>query len=467
MPSPNLTTIPLEILVWIASYFNGRDLKAARLVCRQLDVSLFQKFAQKYFTKVRCTCTEYSLKALVDISESRLSPYLKHVVIEADLLHYEQINADWGYYGITAGSTEVQVSGNRFTQWTADQLSFLNTGLDQQYLTKAFRNLKLERVGLCDSDQISSSSVCNCASHKGISLGTSQVYTETDASPHLQQMEPTGMHRPQEAVRCVQSVLFALGESRSRPRRLDICLMYTLLPDQAFNVPNFAKDIILPMISGLETIDLHLGLYSSFPQLISPNNGVPVIIGTYYLRTFLSHATHLEALHFKAMDLEDLSDWLGAPISYNDYEGPPELKPPNTPALTKVHECEFKGCKLPLQSLLHITRKCSGLRKLTLTNIIFAEANDDMFCRLFMEILESSAHLESIHLYNIKYAHGAVTVYFGKRDYRSRLFFYQGLNVKAELEALGWWMERAEPYTDDEYGGLGSEEDEDLDSEED
>ncbi|KAI2780730.1 hypothetical protein F4815DRAFT_468887 [Daldinia loculata] len=457
MPSPNLTTIPLEILLLIVSHLNRRDFTTTRLVCRRLEGSLFRKFAQKYFTMIRFMCTEYSLQALVDISESRLSPYLKHVVVEADL-HFEHFGGAREYSNINDVSTEMHVKINKFTQLAADQLAFLNTGRHQQFLIKAFRNLKLERVGVCD---LLHDTRCNCASHRAISLGTSQVHRETGAPSRIFHVGRASRWQfLSRTASCVQSVLFALGESRSRPRRLDICAILDGLDDeQAFCIPGFAKDTILPIISGLETIDFGLNPGCPFPHVISPNDGVPVIIDTYYLRTFLSHATHLEALHLREMARDEaFFDWLGASISCNDYEGPPELKPPNTPALTKVHECKLKKCTLPLQSLVLIIRKCSSLRRLTLTNIIFLDHNFDTFCRLFRELFRSSAHLESIHLTNIYIDGDGVAVSFGKSyDHRVRSFSYQGPNMKAELEAL-------QLYIDPEI--LDFDMDDDMDTEE-
>ncbi|KAI1660203.1 hypothetical protein F4813DRAFT_316361 [Daldinia decipiens] len=301
MSSPNLTTIPLEILFLIVSHLNRRDFTAARLVCKQLEGSLFREFAQKYFTMIRFMCTEYSLQALADISESRLSPYLKHVVIEASL-HFEHFDGAHEYDSSDDLSTEMQVSINKFTQLAADQLAFLNTGRHQQLLIKAFRNLKLERVGICDSVR---DNPCNCASHKAISLGTSQVYREIGASPYTFRVGRPRRTPLSGINRCVQPVLFALGESRSRPRRLDICAMMDLLNDeQTFHIPSFAKDTILPIICGLEIIDFGFNLGCSFPRLISPNVRSLDLFGEYYLYTFLSHATRLEALHLRGMQCE-------------------------------------------------------------------------------------------------------------------------------------------------------------------
>jgi len=50
----SLLTIPLELLVAVSSFLPTPDLGALRLTCKQVEKSLFEWFAEEFFTKKQC-----------------------------------------------------------------------------------------------------------------------------------------------------------------------------------------------------------------------------------------------------------------------------------------------------------------------------------------------------------------------------------------------------------------------------
>lgn len=256
MSSPSITTIPLEILIQVASYLDTKDYGAVRQTCRHLEVSLFRTFALKYFSKIQFMRTEFSLQALVDISESRLSPFLKHVAIGTDIIsslgafegsaRVAPRYANTNHTMHTNYNIERQIRYNRFSQLAADQEVFISTGQDQQMLIRAFRNLNLERVcicGPCDNawDGTSGGSFFAATT----SYGTSQIFRETSVRLVSSMSRTTRAVEVSTASKCVQSILFALGLSGAKPKRFDVVMNSCASSDQAFHLSSFVDKTVL------------------------------------------------------------------------------------------------------------------------------------------------------------------------------------------------------------------------------
>jgi len=93
--------------------------------------------------------TEFSLQALVEISKSRLSLSLKHVIfgLERPLMrsnfHGQPVSAD--------PQANAHVQSNRFRQECVDHMSLLSTNQDVEMLAEAFSNLyNLDTIGIRD-----------------------------------------------------------------------------------------------------------------------------------------------------------------------------------------------------------------------------------------------------------------------------------------------------------------------------
>ncbi|KAI1412602.1 hypothetical protein F5Y13DRAFT_163069 [Hypoxylon sp. FL1857] len=362
MPSSNLTTLPLEILIQIASYLNTPDYQAIRLSCRGIEASLFRAFAQQYFRKIQFMRTEYSLQALVDISKSRFSSYLQHVVITTQLLSPRVApNARW-----RPGNIESDAGEERFNRMCDDQAVLLNTGYDQHMLVEAFSNLKLEAVGIHGQPS-------HHMYHGPASYGISHIKRETLVNLRFDTAYAGELGRRTTYASCLQNVLLALGKSGSTPKRFEIDMYNSRVGDDAFNIPPFMEKVVSPVLTNLEAVDLRFHPCSeSTSRLIAPRGQAPHKIETYYLRTLFSQLTQIKSLRIDSLrQSETFFEWLAAPVSNEGYDGPPGLEPPRSLTLPKLHELELNQVELRFNDLLTVIEKFSAtLRKLTVSKTL-------------------------------------------------------------------------------------------------
>lgn len=132
-----LLNIPLEVLLQITSYLTTPDYGNFRGACKKLEADLFGAFAKEFFSKRQFALVEFSIQALVDISKSRLGPYLKHVIIS---LQHPQYIPD------RSTDAEHAVQHNHYHAEFLSHRDLTNTGLDVEMLSEAFKHLpNLER----------------------------------------------------------------------------------------------------------------------------------------------------------------------------------------------------------------------------------------------------------------------------------------------------------------------------------
>lgn len=74
-------TLPLEVLLNITRHLNTPDYCNVRLASKYFEEQLHNAFAKEFFTKRQFMISEFSLQALIDISKSRFSSNLTHVII--------------------------------------------------------------------------------------------------------------------------------------------------------------------------------------------------------------------------------------------------------------------------------------------------------------------------------------------------------------------------------------------------
>ncbi|OTA69464.1 hypothetical protein K449DRAFT_384401 [Hypoxylon sp. EC38] len=358
MPSPNLTTLPVEILIQIASYLDTPNYQAFRLTCRGIEDSLFRAFAQQYFRKIQFMRTEYSLQALVDISKSRLSSYLRHVVITTHLLGPRSPSARPRPWSIESDTRE-----EKYSRMCDDQAVFLSIGYDQDMLVEAFRNLKLEVVGIHTQPS-------HYPYHGPSSYGISHIERETSINIRHETTFPAETDRRTKHAGCVQNVLIALGKSGSAPKRFEVDMYNSKFGDDAFNIPPFMEKAVSPVLSNLEAVYVRFHPYAALTKrLIAPQGQSPSKIETYHLRIFLSWLTQAKHLHIQSpRQPQRFFEWFAAPVSNEDYDGPPGLEPPRSPALPMLYELEISQVELHSFHLLAIVKKFSAtLRKLSLS----------------------------------------------------------------------------------------------------
>ncbi|KAI1486191.1 hypothetical protein F5X96DRAFT_260985 [Biscogniauxia mediterranea] len=456
MPLPSLTTIPLEILLQITSYLAIADYGAVRLSCKQIEDSLFRSFAHTYFRKVQFMRTDFSLQALVDLSNSRLAPFLKHLVIGTEILDpgvcHIPISAD--YRRRSDGRTDVtpnEIKYNKFNTMCADQVIFLNSGHDQQMLCEAFAKLDLDVVGIRSPTVYGPAPRDACTS-----LGTSMVHRETSID-----LKRVGIYygwggdardsTTRANVSCVHSLLWALGRSGLRPKKFETTMGGILLGDEAFIIPAFMEKTLLPVLSEFEELDLKVdGSSTRYRQIIAPPGQSPYKVETYYLRNFFSHLTRLERLRLQlSLDYDGFFNWLGAPPPAGDYSGPPGFEPPGSPAFTRLSELQLTKCTIPVEDMLDIARKFSktlhklSLRQITLSDgaalrTIDHEPKVDIWVGFLSKLARIGRHLREVHLCDPAQRSGNVerSLLFRDGEISSHEFCYAGPDMSDELERL-------------------------------
>jgi hypothetical protein len=126
----HLLSIPLEILLQISRRLTTPEYGNLRRTCKAIESTLLNAFAQEFFTKRQFMLTEFSLQALLDISKSRLSRYMNHVIIgmERPTNATYRIAPDHG-------------SNYHMLQESIDHMTLLYTGQDVEMLTEAFSSL--------------------------------------------------------------------------------------------------------------------------------------------------------------------------------------------------------------------------------------------------------------------------------------------------------------------------------------
>ncbi|KAI0842856.1 hypothetical protein F5Y06DRAFT_256267 [Hypoxylon sp. FL0890] len=370
MPSPNLTTLPLEIIIQIASYLETPDYQAVRLTCRGIEASLFRAFALQYFRKIQFMRTEYSLQGLIDISKSRLSSYLKHVIITSQVLNPKAaLHARW-----RPGNIELDAGEERYNRMCDDQVVLLNTGYDQHMLIEAFRNLKLDAVGVRGQQS-------HHAYHGSSSYGISHIKRETSVNLRADIACAGEFGQKTTYARCLQNVLLALGKSGSTPKRLEVDMYNSKTGDDAFNIPPFMEKVVSPVLSNLEAVNLRFHPRSEPSQrLIAPKGQPQHKIETYYLRKLLSQMTQVKRLHIDSpQQPRAFFEWLAAPVSNEDYDGPRGLEPPRSLTLPKLYELDLNQVEIRFNHLLAIIEKFSAsLRKLSINRSLVIASDSSL-----------------------------------------------------------------------------------------
>ncbi|KAI6093252.1 hypothetical protein F4821DRAFT_222517 [Hypoxylon rubiginosum] len=385
---PSLLTIPLEILLQTSSYLEVEDFGAFRLTCKYIEDSLFSTFIRHYLNlnERPFSCVEFRLQALIDISKSRLSPYLKHVVIASELLpavyapdHIDIDTSDPEDLEAILGDVE-------FLQQRADQKVFLNTGQYQMMLVEAFCNLNhLEKVVIQDNDQCfrDSTLLDNPGGRNGVEYLWS-IKRISHAS-------------------CLQNVLYALGKSGARPKQLDILFSKDFLSDDAFNLPSFMEEAVLPVLANIEA------LYITSPQLrervvVCPEQKLRKI-RTYYTRKFLARLPQIKHLHihgFYGVDDDYFVEWLSGPTDVL-YDGPRVLQPPASPAFANLYKLELTDCSIYPNDLLALVQKFSTtLRELCLGSMTFFIMPGPSEWPVFAaQLVKAGRHLEKIYFESV------------------------------------------------------------------
>ncbi|KAI1213980.1 uncharacterized protein F4807DRAFT_410018 [Annulohypoxylon truncatum] len=459
MPPANLITMPLEVLIEITSYLDTPSYCAVRLTCRGIETALFRTFAQKYFRKIRFMRTDFSLQVLVDISKSRFSSYLQHVIISTRLLSPKR------GFSVRRPPTDERDNGLiKFNQLCSDQMVLLETSHDQEMLVEAFRNLNLQVV------EVNEHAPTFFPGRTPITQGMSYILRETSVDVRLDDISSHSNPRRLYA-NCVQNVLLALGKSGSRPKRFEIEICSTKFDDDALNIPSFMRKVVSPVLSSLEAMNIRVGTRS----LASNPLGMDSLsdkLDTYHLRKFLSQCTQIKHLRLEQLrHFDGFFEWLTAPCLNESCGRFLGLEPAQPPVFAQLRELELGWMELGFNDITAILKRFSTtLRKLTLRDMTLnlPDPSKDEFeewPKSIASLARSARCLQEVHFHRIVVGAGRARRELLFND--KNAFSYTGPNMEKVLACMVDMLPEEDAYDpydydDDEDEVLDMSDDEDL-----
>ncbi|KAI8264628.1 hypothetical protein K4K58_012086 [Colletotrichum sp. SAR11_239] len=449
-PTTPFSKVPIEVLLRISSYLTTPELGNLRLTCKSIEQSLFNTFMREFFTKRQFMLTEQSLQALVDISNSRLSDCLDHVVIGLDFFDYRRFSP-----------MEV-AQENAYRQAYADHRTLVSSGQDVVMLTEAFRNLKnLQTVGIRDYHSRE-------REHRDgygatwASYGATTIRKETG----VDLLAKTNTQEAQEYANKVMITLFtALGNAGARPKTFEMLRRQMCIPnDNAFNLfTNYLKPKVVPVLEGLQTFILVANVGSG------PNRGIAVPIPgqptqkdhnryDYLLCHFLTHLTNIKHLRVNFFNAQELN---------------------------------FGFCDVETKALLDVVRKFAAkLKRLELYRVTLInhqphnpndpnDTSDDLRARfkfnVWAKMLKSLREVPGLDLEHIKIAlpnqisagmHARVSFYGkGSNEKEDPTQEYTGIDWKHYVGELAQRVKPDPPPSYPGYDDDGDDDDEDDDDE--
>ncbi|OIW28198.1 hypothetical protein CONLIGDRAFT_714766 [Coniochaeta ligniaria NRRL 30616] len=304
----SLDSLPTEILCHIASHLSTSELLSLRLTSRTIEVQLFNDFAAYYFAKKQFMLTTESLQCLLDISlHPKLSTVLQHVIISLDKY---AMNMPLGNFHGDDIDTYVARS-IKYRQRAYDQAVLLATGRDRELLAQAFGNLRhLKTVGLRDYNSGMRRRDGEGAEWRA--YGATTVIRETGMrmlgarGSLIRQPNYAGVGTASTfAARTFTTVLHALGSSGTTPDCIEILLRDELrvLPDYAFHIPKFMEPAVTPLLAGLKTLLLAVGMNQGTMHTAAPIDMGPDEPGfaVHHFLSLVPNVTHLR-LNFQSDD---------------------------------------------------------------------------------------------------------------------------------------------------------------------
>lgn len=309
-------SLPAEILGEIGAALAIEDYAHLRLTCKQVDDFTFPYFARQFFHRRKFFRGPTSLDALLQISQSRIAPYLEHFVLGTELLERDP-PADSSHLDKTA-----------YLSAYCDQTSLLGSGWDRDALSTAFSNLpNLRAVEVEDFDD-----------REKFDWDTGQLVNTMNGGYGLQTLlDNLGFDRPRlphqrhsahQWVLCVHTLLSALARSTARPRKLRVTgremgAEYMSsdalgVDDDAFRIPPFLRPSVVPMVEALEELELDVHNRYIYPLM---NSAESASFRTRNLREFLGMPKKLRKLRIRRfacgqLDGSDQQDdfwgWLAA-----------------------------------------------------------------------------------------------------------------------------------------------------------
>ncbi|GAB7362618.1 hypothetical protein MBLNU230_g2930t1 [Neophaeotheca triangularis] len=313
-PVAKILELPPELLVSVASHLSTARLGCFRLTCQTIEKAVFDSFAREFFTKRQFAIEEVSLQALVDISKHAvLSKRLSEVIISLEKFNNAAVHLD-----INDTNTVVR---RMYSQ------ALIDSGRASDMLVEAFSNLpNLRTIGLRDYNARGRFRDGETALWK--SYGWTSIYP-TLSSPR--QSSPTPQQQAQQndidtrvlsynrlpPSTALPLIMFALGKANVRLDNIEVFLRNCHLIPESLEVlqSGFMAEIVKPVISGLKTLMLTLGL------IMDTGHGAPHLPSSESdpidapLKQLLHQTSNLETLRINFVQVQFFCNpvlhWLG------------------------------------------------------------------------------------------------------------------------------------------------------------
>ncbi|UKZ70713.1 uncharacterized protein TrAtP1_011684 [Trichoderma atroviride] len=247
-----LLQVPPEILDRITWHLHTTELCNFRLTCKSAERAVHFRFTSEFFTRKQFMVSEFSLKALIDISKSRLAAHLRHVHISLD-----QVDE-------TASSRVTMSPKTRslYQQRLAEQSTLWTLGLVSKYLADAFSRLpNLETVALRDFNSTRRSRDGPRAQWR--SYGSQTLAGETGAHPVTSQLFNWGSAALLDRANVLfKAIIHGLGLANVRLKNLEVMERNgNLLFDSAFHLHPDFEAAYAPVLGNLQKLHLCIDVY--------------------------------------------------------------------------------------------------------------------------------------------------------------------------------------------------------------
>ncbi|KAL7945316.1 hypothetical protein V8C42DRAFT_322783 [Trichoderma barbatum] len=347
--SCRLLRVPAEILDRIIWHLTTTELCNLRITCKHIEEALYFRFTAEFFTRKQFMISEFSLKALIDISKSRLAGSLRHVHFGLD-----QINVADSPLWNGAEVTHV------FQQRLVEQDTLWWLGLVPKYLTEAFASLpNLESVVVRDFNSTRRSRDGPHA--HWLSYGNQTMYNETTVRPRAQEVLHWTPLQHGYAGRLFKAVIHSLAMANASLTTIEVMERQgNPLFDSAFHVHPEFEAAFIPVLKGLKRLHLSLELPVSAPfrgQEERPYH-------RFNITKFLRHCDGLEELRINGKHLTRNNDSRSSLSPLFNWLAAPEPTP-ETEAQVESSSTSSRGETNGL-SLLHVTAKFPQLENISL-----------------------------------------------------------------------------------------------------
>lgn len=376
-----LFQLPLELLLRITYFLSTEDLGRFRSSCKRAEESLHHKFVQEFFTCRVFALNEFSLQALIDISESRYGKCIR-------TLDFSIIIMD--YTGPRDGHSFNDAEAILGRQLQAAAVRMFNGGQHTAMLQRAFESLSsLEVVRFRQRESPTRHRDGPYQQWRPYGAATRQRLLSKSVSAMRNKLESTTL--------VFNAVITALGLAKvSSITSIDFVDVEA--QDAAFKINDYEEKLIQPVLDGVTC--LYLCLHGQEQYL---SGSEEMFLET---RRFLSRCKSVTSLRIN-----------GSRYEHTVAKAFMDLTSPDTAFLPNVETLEIGFATYSTQELLDCVRKFASnlkslkLWKVTLNDWVTTDIQsldyDDVLCwKRFLRKLQTlpGLNLRTLELGGLKVA---------------------------------------------------------------